>query len=182
MADDPIASRYAQALFEAAETDGLVEETLQEMTLLEGLMRDEPSLRQFLLTPGVDPNDKVGVLDRALKGSWSALLRAFVLMVVSLGRAEFLQEIAGAFRMIVDEAQGRLRVLVRSAHPLPHAVLDRLRVRLEHRERKQVDLQTELDPALLGGVQIRLDHRVIDGSIQAQLSRLRQQLLSVRVH
>lgn len=182
MADDPIASRYAQALFEAAQADGQVEETLHDVMLLGALMRDEPALRQFLLNPDVDPGDKVGVLDRALKGSWSALLRAFVLMVVSLGRAEFLQEIAGAFRMIVDEAQGRLRVVVRSTHPLPPAVLDRLRVRLEHQERKQVELETELDPTLLGGVQIRLDHRVIDGSIQAQLSRLRERLLSVRVH
>lgn len=182
MAHDPIATRYAQAAFEAAKAAGQVEPALEQLALIGALLRDVPDLRQFLWNPGVDPEEKVGVLGRALKGSWSELIRAFVRMVISMGRAEHLGDIAEAFQAAVDEDQGRLRAVVRSARPLPEAALTRLRARLEHRERKRIELTSEIAPELLGGVQVRLGHRVIDGSIRRQLSELRQQLMAVRVH
>ena len=182
MVHDPIATRYAQALFESAQAEGHSDETLKELQLLGGLLRDHAELRQLLWNPDVDPDDKVGVLDRVLQGTWSQAGRAFFRMVVSMGRAEHLPQIVEAFQAAMDAAQGRLRVTVRSARPLSEAVLKRLKTRLEHRERKHVEIDTELAPSLLGGVQILLDHRVIDGSVQRQLSELRERLCAVRVH
>ena len=182
MAYDPIASRYAEALFESASAGGVVDETLRHLHLIGELCHEHPALRQLLLNPDVDPDQKVGVLDRTLASSWSELLRAFFTMVVSMGRTEFLPEIVEAFQALVDAAAGRLRVVVRSAHPLSDAVLQQLRTRLAHRERKSIELETELAPELLGGVQIRLDHRVIDGSVRRQLTELRERLSTVKVH
>lgn len=179
---DPIAARYAQALFESAQTEGRVDDTLEHLTVLGGLIREEPQLRRLLWNPDVDPEDKVGVLDRTLQRSWSELVRAFVRMVTSMGRAEFLPQMADAFEALVDEAQGRMRVLVRSARPLSEPVLERLRTRIARREGKTIELLVESAPELLGGVQIRLDHRVIDGSIRRQLGELRRRLNTVRVH
>ena len=182
MAADPIASRYAAALFDAAQAERRLDETLEQVTFLGRLIREEAGLRALLWNPDVDPPDKVGVLDRVLQGSWSKLVRAFVQMVASLGRAELLPDVVDAFAALVDEARGRMRVLVRSAHPLPDGILERLRVRLERQERKTIELRVELAPELLGGLQVHLDHRVIDGSVRRQLQDLRQRLSSVRVH
>lgn len=179
---DVIATRYAQALFDVAKTERQIDETLEHMTLVGRLIREEPALQALLWNPDVEPEDKAGVLDRTFKGSWSALVRAFLRMVASLGRAELLPDIVDAFTTRVDEAQGRLRVLVRSAHPLPDGVLERLRSQLERQERKTIELRAELAPELLGGIQVHLDHRVIDGSVRRQLQDLRQRLTSIRVH
>ncbi len=179
---DPIAERYAQAAFESAKADGRVEEALEELLLIGWLLQDQPGLSAFLLNPGVDPDEKVAALDRALQGAWSWLVRALVHLVVSLGRAEFLAEIVEAFQAKADQDAGLLRVLVRSTRPLPEPVLNRLRGALERRERKRIDLRAEIDPVLIGGLQVRLDHRVIDGSVERQLVDLRQRLKSVRVH
>ncbi len=181
MATEVIAARYAQALFDVAKTERQIDETLEHVTLVGRLIREEPALRALLWNPDVDPPDKVGVLDRALQGSWSALVRAFLQMVASLGRTELLPDIVDAFTTRVDEAQGRLRVLVRSAHPLSDGVLERLRSRLERQERRTIELRTELAPELLGGLQVHLDHRVIDGSVRRQLVDLRQRLTTVKV-
>ena len=181
MALDPIASRYAQALFETAKQEGALDEALEQLLLLDQLLSEQPDLRQFLGNPDVDLEDKVGLLHRALKGAWSKLVRAFVHMIVSMGRAQALAEIIEAFRAMVDADAGRIRVLVRSVHPLPDAALDRLRKKLEHREHKSIDVETELAPELLGGLQVMMGHRLIDGSVQRQLSDLRQQLTTVRV-
>ena len=182
MASDLVASRYAQAAFEAATAEQHVDEALKDLTLLGSLIEEHPDLRELLYNPDVDPTEKVGLLDRALRGTWSALVQAFVEMVVSLGRAESLPEIIMAFREAVDAAQGRLRIVVRSAHPLPVAVLERLRTSVAHREHKEIELTAEVEPELLGGVQVLLDHREIDGSVRRQLSDLREQLKAVRVY
>ena len=182
MAHDPIAARYAQAFFETAKAEGQVDEALDHLLLIGRLLHEHPDLRQLMLNPDVEPSDKVALLERVLKSSWSSAVRAFIQMVVSLDRAEYLPQIVEAFQTAVDKDQGRLRVLVRSAHPLSETVLGRLRMRLERREQKQIELETELAPELLGGLQIRLDHRVIDGSVRRQVDDLRQQLKTVRVY
>ena len=182
MPHDPIASRYAHALFESAKAQGELDETLAQLTLIGGLMQDHPDLRQLILNPDVEPEDKVGLLERTLKGSWSALVGSFVQMVVSFGRAEFVPEIVEALQALVDADRAHLRVTVRSAHPLPEAVLHHLRRRLEEQERKHVHLESEVDAALIGGLQVILGHRVLDGSIQRQLINLRERLMAVRVY
>ena len=181
MAYDPVAARYAEAAFGAAKAEGVVEETLEQLSLIGGLIREQAGLRQLLFNPDVDPQDKVGVLERVLKGTWSALVRAFVQMVVSAWRAEHLPQIVDAFAALVERDQGRLRVVVRTARPVPDAVLDRLRTQLERQEHKQIDVTTEEDPKLLGGLQVFLDHRVIDSSVQRQLRDLRERLSAIRV-
>jgi F-type H+-transporting ATPase subunit delta len=181
MIQDPVASRYAQAAFEAAKAEGRLRDTLEQLVFIRQLVHDVPELRQFMLNPDVDPGDKVQVLDRALKGGWSDFVRAFTSMVVSLGRAEQLPAIAEAFQAMVDADEGRLRVVVRSAHPVPEASLGRLRRRLETREGKHITLDTEIAPRLIGGLQVQLGHRIIDASVQRQLAELRERLTSVKV-
>jgi len=179
---DQVASRYAQALFESAKADGQIDQTLEQLAALGALMRDQPDLCELLWNPDVDPDDKVGVLERVFSGKWSGLLRAFSQMVVSLGRTEALPDIVDAFQALVDEDQGRLRVVVRSARPVSSDLLNRLRQGLARREQRTIEMETEIAPQLIGGVQIVLGHRVIDSTVQRQVADLRQQLKSLRVH
>src|SRR3989338_8966876 len=101
MIQDPIASHYAQALFETAKTERAVDGTLEQMRLVGRLFLDHPALRQFLRNPDVELGDKVGVLDRALKGTWSALVQAFFRMLLAMGRAEYLPQVVDAFQALV---------------------------------------------------------------------------------
>ncbi len=181
MADELIASRYAQAAFEAAKEGQALELTLQQLGRLEALLRDHAELRELFFNPDVDPEDKLGILDRLLKGDLSEAVRAFLQVVVTRGRADVLPAIIEAFRRKVDEDAGRLAVTVRSAHPLPPAVLTRLKKLLEQRESKEVLLTAAVEPKLLGGVQILLDHRIADSSVRRQLDDLKAQLHAVKV-
>lgn len=181
MAIDQVAARYAQALFESAKAQRELESTAEQLAFIGEIIRHEPLLRRLLWNPDVDPEDKVGVLDRALNGSWPGLVKAFVSLVVSRGRAELLPEMVEAFARLVDEEQGRLRVTVRSARAVPEAVLQRLQAVIERRERKRVQIASHIAPELIGGLQVALGHRVIDGSVQRQLAELRRRLLSVRL-
>ena len=182
MPDPSIATRYAEALFEASKAEQAVRRTQEQLDAVDQMLHAHPELAQLLCNPGISVDDKIGTLDRLLKGAWSPTLQAFIRMVLALGRAEFLRDVAEAFQAAADADEGRLRAVVRSARPLPDAVLSRLRARLEHSERKQIELTSEVDPALLGGLQIRLGFRLIDGSVRRQLDDLKEQLMTVRVH
>jgi len=89
-----------------------------------------------------------------------------------------LDEISGG-RAVLGIGVGESAVQTLGLKP---AGLKRLRAALERREHRQVELREELDPELLGGLQVRLDHRVIDGSVRRQLADLRERLGAVRVH
>ena len=178
----PVAARYAQALFETATSEGVVDDTREQLEFLGGLVTGSPELQQLMRNPDVDSPDKLQILERVTRGRWSPLVRSSLQAMMGMGRAELIPALAEAFAAMVEEDRGRLRVIVRTVHPLSEPTAQRLRKRLEQREGKQIEMEMEPAPELLGGVQIRLDHRVIDGSIRAQLDRLRQRLLSVRVH
>ncbi|MBI4597468.1 MAG: ATP synthase F1 subunit delta [Candidatus Omnitrophica bacterium] len=182
MAFDPIAARYAEAVFATATADGLVDEALEQLTAIGNLIQQEAGLRQLLRNPDVDPQEKTAVLQRLLGGGWSALMNAAVQMIISMGRAAYLPEIAEAFGVLVDGARRRLRVVVRAAHPVSEEALARLRATLERRERKTIELQPEIVPGLIGGLQVQLGYRVFDGSIARQLVNLRERLTTIRVN
>lgn len=188
MSQDPIAARYARAVFESAKAAGKADEMLEQLSAIASLCRQHPELAKLINNPDVDPPDKVRILQHLLQGSAKAetpqpdLLSAFLLMVVERGRAEFLPEIADSFQAEIDADCGRLRVMVRSARPLPQEMLAKLKALLEKREKKQLLVETQEAPELIAGVQIILGHRVIDGSILRQLVDLRQRLETVRVY
>jgi F-type H+-transporting ATPase subunit delta len=181
MAAGSVAARYAQALFASVKAADEVEKTLEHLKLLESLMRGQPLLREFFLNPGVDPDDKVGLLDRVTQKTWSERMRAFMRMLTELSRAELLIEIVEAFGALVDADQGRVHGLVRSARKLSDDSVLRLRRVLEKREGKTVLLTEEVDPGLIGGIQVRIENRLIDGSVKRQLADLGAQLKSVSI-
>jgi len=181
MAYDPVAARYAQAVFDAAKAEGALDETLKPLSLIGQLMQEHPGLQELMFNPDVDPDEKIGVLERTLKGSWPELVRAFIQMVVGAFRAECLPEIVEAFQALVEEDRGQLRAVVRSALPLSEAVLARLRKQLERQEGKSIELTMEQQPQLRGGIQILLGNRIIDSSVQRHLQDLRDRLMSTRV-
>jgi F-type H+-transporting ATPase subunit delta len=181
MSRDPVAARYAQALFELAKAGGQVDEARAALRAVGRLAAGHAELRQFLVNPDVEPDQKLDLLRRTLGAQMTPLASAFIRLVVSYGRAASLAAIVEAFEAAVDEDQGRLRLVVRSAHPLPEALVKRIAHQVERREGKTAQVEAEVDPSLIGGLQVVLDHRVIDGSVQRHLTDLRQRLRAVRV-
>ncbi len=181
MNSSPVAARYAEALFSSAKAAGEIDQTLEPLNVLGDLMKGEARLREFFLNPDVDPEDKVGMLDRVTQKSWSPLVRAFMQMLTAVYRAELLLDIVEAFRVLVDVEHKRVYAVIRSARKLAPDSLARLKALLERREGRTVLLREELDPSLLGGLQVMVENRVIDGSVKRRLSDLRAQLRQVSV-
>ena len=91
-------------------------------------------------------------------------------------RIRYLPDITALYRELADEAAGRARVKLITAHELSKQKLKELTAGLKHLVGKQVIMEAETDPELIGGVVARIGGMVYDGSVKTQLDRLKETL------
>ncbi|HET9941520.1 MAG TPA: ATP synthase F1 subunit delta, partial [Candidatus Eisenbacteria bacterium] len=96
-------------------------------------------------------------------------------------RLDHLVAIAEEFEKLAEKAQGITHATVRTASPITDAQADRLTQVLMRRMGGTIQLTREVDPSLLGGAAVSLDHKVIDGTLASELRRIRRALLQARI-
>jgi F-type H+-transporting ATPase subunit delta len=172
-----VARRYAKALWALAREESRLEAVGQELARFERVLADEAELRAALLLPWTKAAVKRAVaLAVCEQLELSPLARNFLALVAQRRRLGLLAEIRAAYEALVDEAAGRVRARVRTAAPLGDAARTAIRERLGRRLGKTVLLDTEVDPALLGGFVAEVGGRLLDLSLRGQLAVLRERL------
>lgn len=179
MASGAAARRYAKALFQLAAESGQVAQVRGEMGALAALLEQSPELAGVLFQPLYPVEQRAAVLaavtERLQAG---ALLRRFYQVLIDHRRLLDFEAIRAEFERLADESAGVERAQVRSASPLSEAQQQRLRRALGARLGRDVELEIEVDPALLGGLVARVGDLVFDGSVRTQLRQLRHSLVS----
>jgi F-type H+-transporting ATPase subunit delta len=178
------AKSYARALFELATERGQAYTTGLELGQVADLLEREHALRDFFGRPWVAATVKRNAAaELAARIGLSSLLKDFLALVASHGRVAALPAMAAAFRELSDAAAGRVRARVRTAVPLTDPERKTLASKLaraleqERGIRVSVVLDETVDANLLGGFVAEVGSLVVDGSLDAQLARLRQQLV-----
>ena len=170
-----IAATYAKALLATTEKSAATDGALDQLqSLVRDVMESQPRFVAALSSPRLATDEKVGLIDRTLGGRVMPTVLNFLKVVARHGRFGMLPAIVRSYRKLVNEKAGRAEVLVRTATPLPDDLRGNVVAALESRLGKQIDLQTEIDPSLIGGMVIRVGDTVFDGSIANRLERLRQ--------
>ncbi|HSE96525.1 MAG TPA: ATP synthase F1 subunit delta [Methylomirabilota bacterium] len=176
-AEGAVARRYARALRDLAGESRQLDRVAEELAQFERLLAGEAELRTALLRPWVKAGAKRDIAAAvAERLGLSVLARNFLALVAQRRRLDLLPEILAAYRGLVDEAAGRVRARVRSAAPLSDSERATLRERLGRKLGKTVFLDTEVDPALLGGFVAEVGSRVLDASLAGQLTALRERI------
>jgi F-type H+-transporting ATPase subunit delta len=173
--------RYARALFGLAQEASRPEKTLAELDALVELLASNDSLRDALLRPLHPARQRQQVLDAvAARLKASATVRQFCAVLIEHRRLGDFFAIRDEFERLVNEAGGRVQAQVRTASPLQKAQRSRLQRALSARTGKEVQIEVEVDPSLIGGVVARVGDLVFDGSLRTQLDQLRINLTKGR--
>jgi len=172
------ALRYAKALFSLAKDEHRTREVRQELENLGSLFHDHAELREALLTPLHPLEQRKAVLAAlAARVGSSPLVRNFLSFLVDQRRLLNFEAIRQEFVRLADEDAGLTTARVVSASPLDERRRDRLRRALSERTGREVRLEVEVDPSLIGGAVAQVGDLVFDGSLRTQLSALRATLM-----
>ncbi len=172
MLSSTIAERYAKALLAAAKDSSLVEQTRKESAGLQAALQADPRIGAYLAQPVLSAQRKWELFNRELSGKFSEVFLRFLKVVFDHKRERFLEAILSKYQDLVEDAEGRMKAEVTSASRLGERDLKVLAEGLSRRFHKEVELKPLVDPSLLGGLKVRLEDRVYDGTLAAQLGSL----------
>jgi F-type H+-transporting ATPase subunit delta len=170
-------STYAGALFEAARERDELEQVLSDLGEFVAALHESEELRLFYYGGQVPVRQKRRAIDGLTEGMKISSTN-FLKVLVDNGREEILDDVLGRYEQLVKDHLGRIEVGVTTAVELSPDQLDRLKERLGTvLEGKEVVLETDVDPELVGGAVFRFGGRMMDGSIRGRLESLREGML-----
>ncbi|HLF70722.1 MAG TPA: F0F1 ATP synthase subunit delta [Dehalococcoidia bacterium] len=171
---DLAAKRYAQAAFELAAQQGNLTQWTNAIDEIARFMSD-PAVAGVLENTRADQQAKLQLIDAALN-ELPPLPLNLAKLLVHKKRTNLAGDIAIEFRRLAEQREGISRVRARTAVPLSDAEREALTQRLRQQTGRNIILETEVDPQLLGGVVVQIGDRLIDASTRAKLESLRQSL------
>jgi F-type H+-transporting ATPase subunit delta len=172
------ATRYAKALLDVAinESDPIAIE--RDLTTIADSIKQHDELRRILMSPRTPNTVRVNVVKAlAERANVQMPLAKLLAMLAERGRLELLPDMLVVYRERVLAHNNVVRATVTSAAPLSADKVERLEASLSNLTGKKVQLETQVDPSIIGGVVTRIGSTVYDGSIRTQLQKMRQQLV-----
>jgi len=172
-----IARRYAKALLIIGKEDGLAENYGEELDGFAKLIAKEKELEEAITNPLYGASGRKKVLETVIgKVGISKIVGSFLLLLFDKGRFDFIGDINEFYQKLADEFKGVLQANLVSASELSSETVEKIRTTLSKKTGKDIILQVEQDPSLIGGIVSRIGDLVLDGSIRNQLFNMRKSL------
>lgn len=172
-----IAKRYAVALFELTHDQGTDTETLAELTALRDVLEQNPEFTKALLSLRIDEAAKQKML-AALSEGTSQVVGNLIQMTYDYRRIQNLPAIITKYEELVHKAAGIVNAEVQTAVPLSDDQVSRLKEKLVQRyQANEVRLTQSVDENLLGGVIVKANDQILDGSLATKLAAIRQSII-----
>lgn len=164
---------YAEALFDVARERGKLDAIRDELGQVADAIDRDRNLQVFFFSPRFSSAEKVEGLERAVSGADPELLN-FLELLIEKGRMPEIFRIRRRFEQLWKRANRRIDVTVTSAIELDPAVIGKIGEEIERQTGQSVELASEVDEEILGGIVLQVGDMVLDASIRNRLERLRK--------
>ena len=176
-----VAGRYATALFELARDEGTIDSVSADLGRFEALLAESPDLARLVRSPVFTAEEQgaaVGaVMDRAGLGGLAAKL---VRLAAAKRRLFVLSDMIRAFRALVARSKGIVSAEVRLAEEPSPKTLDDIKSALRDMAGSDVEMNVRIDPALIGGLTVKVGSRMVDASLRTKLNSIRLAMREAR--
>lgn len=168
-----VSAPYAQALMSLAKAENLSDRFGEDASSILNLLKASLDLEQFLASPVTSLDTKKAVLQQVLGDQVHPYVRNFLLLIVDHRRIAFLSGILKQYQALLRELNQTALAEVISTVPLNEGQQQTVRDRvIALTGARSVELETSIDPNLIGGVIIKVGSQIIDASLRAQLRRI----------
>lgn len=172
-------TRYARALFDVAlKESGDVQQIGRDLSAFAQMVAGNEGLARVLSNPAIPAARKRGVIEQLLarSGAISPVLSKILLLLADRDRLRILPDLAAGYRERLMQHANVVRAEVVTAAALPPDRVTALKDSLARATGRDVQLESRVDPSLIGGAVTRVGSTVYDGSIATQLRRMKQTL------
>jgi F-type H+-transporting ATPase subunit delta len=168
-----LAGRYASALFGLARDERQIDAVGRSLDALSSALADSRDFAELVASPMISRQDAAKSF-AALGPQFGLdpITTNFLGVLARNGRKSELRKIIRAYRRIAADHRGEISAEVLTAHPLKDDQIETLKAQLKKRAGRDVTLDAQVDPNILGGIVIKLGSEMIDASIRTKLNRL----------
>jgi F-type H+-transporting ATPase subunit delta len=172
-----VSKTYGEALFELVLEKGTMDQTLEELTGVRQVLKDNEELERLLTHPKISKEEKISVMEHVFKGRISDDVLGFLVLLIEKDRYTDFPAIVEYFTGEVREYKNIGTAQVQSALPLTEEQKNQIEEKLlATTDYKAFEMEYQTDPSLIGGIIIRIGDRVVDGSIRNKLTQLAKSL------
>jgi F-type H+-transporting ATPase subunit delta len=176
----PLATAYARSVLELANERDVAKDVGQELEQLAQIVDSSPDLHNFLSSPAIGEEERGRVLEKAMRGRVSELVLNSLLVMNRKGRLGLLRQIADAYGDLLQKQEGIIEVDVYVAQKLTADQLEQVRQKVSAALKREAVVHQYVDASIIGGVVLRVEDRLLDASVRAQLRAVRRKLLAAR--
>jgi F-type H+-transporting ATPase subunit delta len=174
---EEIAEVYSRALFEVAQEHDALDRVHDELTEFTDALEDEDNreLRLFFYSPYFSSEEKSNAVEKVVTGADERLVN-FLKLLAERHRMPVLPRIRREFDRLWAEENKLLEVSVTAAVELDDELVKDIGQRIEEQTGRTVELSSNVDPDVLGGLIVRVGNMVLDASVRNRLERIRKQV------
>lgn len=169
--------RYAYALYEIAEEKGRIEEYIGELRMVCNLIENDKEFVEVIKHPQISTKNKKNTFINIFKGNIDEDLLSFLLVLIEKDRILFLREKLKEYEKIVLEKNDIVTGILKTTNHLTQEQYNLLIEKLEKRYKKIVLLTEVIDPKIIGGIYVKVNDEVMDGTIKLRLDMMKKMML-----
>lgn len=171
-----VASRYAKALVELAQEQNKLEQVKEDMETFRGLLKNR-DFELMLKSPVIPNPKKKAILNQLLEDKTDNLSMQFFQILINKEREDVIPEIIPEFMELYREVMHISRLKITSAQPLSEEVVQDIIENLQKSRliEEHVEVETAVDPELIGGFVLEFDDNLYDASVSNQLTGLKRE-------
>jgi len=177
-----MAGRYATALFELALDNKAVDAVKNDLDQFDALVSGSSDLNRVVRSPAFDADEQLKALSAILAKAGIAGLAANFLRVITTNRRLFaVRDMIRTYRTLVARHKGEVTAQVTVAEKLSDKNLDALKTALKSvTGGKDIDLDVKIDPAIIGGLIVKVGSRMVDSSLRTKLNSIKLAMKETR--